>query len=159
MRTLKALTVSLSLLGILFVFPTISWAGADGDPAGCFSPNAGGKAVVGTVAAYISNINVNEGDIDAILELKYKSTTEVFRVHVAAEPGVSNLFSNEDALCSILAAGPINSTVQTISEVFGFDAGTQLQIDENSVISSPRLSYPNSGGAQLAIANVTIFVE
>lgn len=159
MFSVKRCAISLGLLGMLTVFPAISWAGGGGDPASCFSPAAGGKAVTGTIAAYFSNINGLTGDIDAILNLKYKSQTVVFRVHVIGEEGVQNLFSNEDAVCSILAAGPLTTDAQTILEVFGFPTGTHLQINENSVIASPRAPYPNSGGAELAIANVTIFVE
>ncbi len=132
-------------------------SGFAGGSASCYSVGASGTALTGEGVVHISNSDGSTGNIDAILRLKYKSQIKAFRAQVIG----GRLGSENDVLCQILGANPVNADGQGIIEAFGL-TGHVLQINDKSIKGTDNGPVPIAPGgspANLAIADLTIFVE
>jgi len=159
MCTLKTFAVGLGLLGMMFAFPVTSWAiGGGGD---CLTDNAGGKAITGTVATFVSAITGpnegTEGTLDSELVLKKKGKNEVFRIHVPS----ADITTPDLALCAILLEGPRNGLGETIQEAFGLGSKV-LCLNASSIPSTDFeiiAGSPSSPADKFGFSPVTLFVE
>jgi hypothetical protein len=128
--------------------------GFGGGSPSCYSVAAGGTALVGEGVVEISNSDGANGDVDALLRLKYKSQTLVFRTHIDQ----ASLGSEDDVLCQVLAANPVDyPDLHGIIEAFGL-TGHVLQIGDKSVKGVDN-GPVGTTGRSMGIADITIFVE
>jgi len=150
-------TIVIGTVGMLIGTTHQESSGYAGGSASCYSIGAGGTALTGEGVVHISNSDGVNGDMDAILRLKYKSQIKSFRARVIG----GRVGSENDVLCQILAANPITMGGQGIIEAFGL-TGHVFQINDKSIKGTDNGPVPIAPGespAKLAISDLTIFVE